>query len=112
MEFAAIRKQLEKLSFVEEAEASIFLNKLEKWITELENLFPVIKARIDIFTLELVSTHQEQFSIEASKLDFKTFIFKSKANNLKVNDLIKGLNTPQKIIHVAGQLNVDCPVIS
>lgn len=112
MEFAAIRKQLEKLSFVEEAEARVFLNKLEKWITSLENLIPVLKARIDAFTLELVNTHQEQFSMEASKFDFKTFIFKSKVNNLIQDDLIKGLNTPQKIIHIAGQLNIDYLVMS
>ncbi|QEM13913.1 metallophosphoesterase [Mucilaginibacter rubeus] len=94
MEFITIRKQLEKLSFVDEAEALVFLNNVEKWITALENLIPGLKARIDLFTLELLNTHQEQFSIEASKLDFKTFVFKSKANNLKLDDLKKGLNTP------------------
>ncbi|WP_121808708.1 metallophosphoesterase [Mucilaginibacter kameinonensis] len=111
MEFITITKQLEKLSFVEEAEARKFLNNMEKWITALENLIPVLKARIDLFTLELLNIHQEQFSIETSKLDFKTFVFKSKANNLKLDDLKKGLNTPQKIIHIARQLNVGCPVM-
>jgi len=46
---------------------------------------------IDLFTSESVSMHREQFSIEASKLDFKSFILKNKANNLKLNDLKKGL---------------------
>lgn len=110
MEFTTIRKQLEKLSFVEDTDAKNFLNKLENWIIELENLLTSVKDKLDSFTIDLISRHQEGFSIAASKYDFKTFIFKSKADNLKIDDLKKSLNTPQKIIEIAKQLNLDHPI--
>jgi serine/threonine protein phosphatase 1 len=111
-EFITIRKQLDKLSFVEDTDARTFLNKLENWTTELENLLIVLKDKLDVFTIDLISKHQEGFSIEASKFDFKTFIFKSKSNNLKTEDLKKSLNTPQKIIELANQLNLDHPTMT
>ena len=109
MEITAIRKQLEKLSFVEDINARTFLNKLENWTKDLENLLAALKNKLDLFTIDLISKHQETFTIEASKFDFKTFIFKSKSNNLKIEDLRKSLNTPQKIIEIANQLNLDHP---
>lgn len=111
MEFSTIRKQLEKLSFVEDIDARAFLNKLENWTTALENSLTAIRDKLDLFTIDLMSKHQEGFSLEASKFDFKTFLFKSKSNNLKVQDLKKSLNTPQKVIEIAGQLNLDHPTI-
>ena len=107
MDFATIWKQLEKLSFVEDTDARAFLNKLENWIMALENLLTVVKDKLDLFTTDLMSKHQGEFSIEAGKFDFKTFLFKSKSNNLKVEDLKKSLNTPQKIIEIASKLNLD-----
>jgi serine/threonine protein phosphatase 1 len=107
MEFMAIKKQLEKLSFVEDIDARAFLNRLENWVTELENLLTSIKAKLDSLTIDLANNHQGDFSAAASKFDFKTFIFKSKSNNLKLDDLKKSLNTPQKIIKIATELNIE-----
>ena len=112
MEFATIRKQLEKLSFVEDIDARAFLNKLDNWITALENILSEIKDKLDLFTSDLIGKYQEGFNIAAGKFDFKTFLFKSKSNNLKVEDLKKSLNTPLKVIEIASQLNLDCPIMA
>ncbi|GAB3938311.1 hypothetical protein GCM10028827_44180 [Mucilaginibacter myungsuensis] len=109
MEFAAINKQLEKLSFVEDAEVRDFLDQLKNWVLALENLTVALKNNIDEFTADLAKKHPDEFNAEANKFDFKTFLFKSKNNNLKIEDVKNNLNTPQKMIHLARQLNVDHP---
>ncbi|MEO7212472.1 metallophosphoesterase [Mucilaginibacter sp.] len=106
MEFGNIKKQLEKLAFVEDTDARVYLDKLQNWVEELEGLFPLIKSGLDLFTVDLISKSQEDFNSAASKFDFKTFIFKSRANNLKIDDLQKSLNTPQKVINIAAHLNL------
>ncbi|MCO5947045.1 metallophosphoesterase [Mucilaginibacter flavidus] len=107
MDFTNIKKQLEKLSFVEDIDARTFLNRIENWTIKLENLLTPIKDKLDSFTKDLINKHKEEFSVEASKFDFKTFIFKSKSNNLKVDDIKKSLNTPQKIFNIAKELNIE-----
>lgn len=111
MEFTAIERQFEKLSFAEDIEVLAFLNRLKTWVTDLENLLNLLKNELDAFTIELLTKYPETFNVEVNKFDFKTFIFKSRSNNLKIEDLRKSLNTPKKIMDIAEQLNLDYTVL-
>jgi serine/threonine protein phosphatase 1 len=71
------------------------------------NSYAPIKMQIDLFTKELLETHQENFSLEANKHLFKTYLFKSRSNNLTIEDLKKSLNTPNKISAIKKTLNMD-----
>ncbi|MBO9202177.1 MULTISPECIES: metallophosphoesterase [Niastella] len=105
MTFADIDKQLEKLAYIEDAEIVNYLNDIRNWKNELVNSYVPIKAQIENFTNELFATHQGNFSVEANKHLFKTFLFKSRANNLTLEDLQKSLNTPNKVTALKGALN-------
>ncbi len=107
MPFADIDKQLEKLAYIEDAEIVNYLAGIRNWKDELMNSYVSIKARIDNFTKELLATHPDNFSQEANKHLFKTFIFKSKANNLTIEDLHKSLNTPNKVTALKQALQMD-----
>jgi serine/threonine protein phosphatase 1 len=106
MDFDAINKQLEKLSFVDDSDAAAFLAKLKNWSEQLIAMLPLLKTAIDSFTEEIINKGMDGFNAVANGYAFKTFIFKSRANNLKLEDLQKSLNTPQKIIDIAEQLNL------
>jgi serine/threonine protein phosphatase 1 len=106
MQFLEIDKQLAKLSYIEEAEIVAYLSEIKEWKNELQNSYHSIKTAIENLTKNLLEVHQEQFSIEANKSNFKTFIFKSKANNLTIEDLQKVLNTPSKITKIKSELNI------
>ncbi len=107
MPFIEIDKQLEKLAYIEEAEIVNYLAELKSWKEQLQNSCGRIKEHIDNFTKRLLETHKETFNIEANKQTFKTYIFKSKSNNLTIQDLQKGLNTPNKILNIKLELGID-----
>lgn len=109
MELAGIRSQLEKLSYIEEKEVREFLSQLTNWVIQLEELISELFAKLNLFTQELINRYGERFNEEANKFSFKTFLFKSKANNLKLEDLQKSLNTPAKILQVAEALAINKP---
>lgn len=70
-----------------------------------------IKDAIDAFVQQLITQHGDLFNQEADKFPFKTFLFKSRANKLLIEDLQKsldtpGLDTPGKIKDVRQALNI------
>lgn len=81
--------------------------ELKNWKESLQNSCVLIKEHIDNFTKTLLETHKETFNLEANKQTFKTYIFKSKSNNLTIQDLQKGLNTPNKILNIRQELGID-----
>jgi len=107
MQFLEIEKQLDKLSYIEDKEIKAYLSEITEWKNELQNSFDSIKIAVDNFTKELLDVHQEKFNLEANNSTFKTYIFKSKSNNLTIEDLQKGLNTPNKITQIKKELNID-----
>jgi len=106
MGFDAIRKQLSKLSFVDDGPVKQALDELNNWIDGLEAQLSVIKGELDIFTANLLEKYPDTFNFEASKFPFKTFLYKSKANNLTIGDLQKSLDNPVKINALANELNI------
>ncbi len=83
-----------------------YLAELKSWKENLENSYALIKEHIDDFTRNLIITHKENFSVEANKRIFKTYIFKSRSNNLVIEDLKKSLNTPNKVLAIKQELNI------
>jgi serine/threonine protein phosphatase 1 len=106
MPFDEIDKQLDKLSYIDELEIKNYLAEIRKWKDELQNSYEIIKERIDTITNSLLENYGEKFSIEANKFLFKTYLFKSKSNNLTIENLQKGLNTPNKIINIKRELGL------
>lgn len=60
----------------------------------------------DQFTADLLAQHPEDFNTAANNYLFKTYLFKSRANNLRVEDMEKSLNTPNKIVSITNVLNI------
>lgn len=104
MSFEEIAKQLDKLAYIEEPAIKNYLAELRQWKEELEGKYPSIKKKIDNLATQLLESKPEHFSMEANKYVFKTYLFKSKSNNLNLEDLYKGLNTPDKIMQILEQL--------
>lgn len=107
IELAAIERQLQKLSFTEDDFVENVLNDINRWLQDLKNQLPLINTALDALTQHLMQQYPDTFNIEAGKFEFKTFLYKSRSGNLKLADVEKVLNTPQKIMSVAKQLNID-----
>ncbi|WP_216823472.1 hypothetical protein [Niastella vici] len=107
MQFEEIDRQLDKLAYIEEPATMNYLAEIKNWKQDLQGTYPLIKKCIDDFTKRLLETHPENFSMEANKHYFKTYIFKSKANSLTIEDLQKGLNTPNKILSIKKLLRIE-----
>ena len=105
MDFNSIEKQFKKLDFVETPEVVEYLNVLKTKINALKNSLHVISSTIERKTNELLNQHPENFNMEVSKLPYKSFIYKCRAGNLNLEDLIKSLNTPYKVEQLVAQLN-------
>ncbi|OQP49744.1 metallophosphoesterase [Niastella yeongjuensis] len=106
MPFADIDKQLEKLAYIEDREIVNYLDGIRNWKNGLLDAYVPIKAQIDQFTKGLLEAHPGNFSQEANKHLFKTYLFKSRSNNLTIEDLQKGLNTPNKVTAIKKALNM------
>jgi serine/threonine protein phosphatase 1 len=106
MPFESIKKQLDKLAYIEVPEVKGFLAGIESWSTGLCALYPIIMDALAVLVAQLVSAHGADFSKVANQYAFKTFLFKSKGNNLKIEDMEKSLNTPAKVIALAKVLGL------
>jgi serine/threonine protein phosphatase 1 len=106
MELLTIYKQLKKLSFTEDVSVVAVLNDISEWLHDLEAQIPLIKDALDNFTNRLLQQYPNTFNVEAAKFEFKTFLYKSRQRNLKLTDIENVLNTPQKIMSVAKQLEL------
>lgn len=104
MTLEEIEQQLNKLAYIEEPAIKSYLAGIRQWKEQLENDYTGIKERIEALTQQLLVNHPETFSVEANKYAFKTYLFKSRSNNLKLEDLQKGLNTPDKIMQIKDEL--------
>lgn len=108
MDLTFIQKQLKKLSYIEDVHVIKTLNKIENWFLKLDSLIIIIKEKIDSKTKDLYRLYGNNFNQEVAKLEYKSFVFKSKANNLTTADLIKSLDTPLKRLTLAKELDIDC----
>jgi serine/threonine protein phosphatase 1 len=104
LEFIAIHKQLEKLRHVEQDDARAFLDALALRVQRLEQLHQTLYEALHQFTQKLAEEHGENFRIAAQRYDFRTFLFKSHAGNLKPEDVRNTLNTPTKVMALAQAL--------
>ncbi len=107
MKIEQVYKHIEKLSYKEEEEVTVFLNNLKNWIEKVEKTIERIKTRIEQLTLELKNQYNDAFNREVAKLSYRTFIFKANSNNLELDDLKKVLNTPNKVITLARILEIE-----
>lgn len=107
MKTSQIQKQIQKLKYKEEQDVKDFLEHLENWVTQIDDLIDVLKIKLEHLSVELNARFSDEFNKEVSKLEYKIFIFKAKSNQLTVEYLKKILDTPLKIVRLAKQLNID-----
>jgi serine/threonine protein phosphatase 1 len=105
MTFSEINRQLDKLSYIHDAEVVHYLAEMRLWAENLQNEYELIKTGIDHFTTQLLNEYKDNFSTEAEKYNFKSYIFKSKSGMLNVDDLKRSLDTPNKILQIKKQLD-------
>ncbi|MCB0851998.1 MAG: metallophosphoesterase, partial [Bacteroidetes bacterium] len=79
MEVEKIKKQIQKLAYKQESELRLWLENLEKWVTEIEGLYSRILRQIQLKTEELEEEYGENFNRKVSQLNYRTFIFKHRA---------------------------------
>ncbi|WP_298508390.1 metallophosphoesterase [uncultured Kordia sp.] len=107
MKIDQVYRQLDKLSYKKETEIQEFLSKQRTWIQEIEDVRISIQTKIEILTKELIAQYGENFNQEVAKLSYKSFVFKAKAGTLELADLEKTLHTPQKILDLAKELQIE-----
>lgn len=107
MKIDQVYRQLDKLAYKKEPEIQAFLSKQRKWIQEIEALRVQIQSHIETHTKVLLEEYGKNFTKEVAKLGYRSFIFKAKAGNLQLSDLEKTLYTPQKILDLAKELQLD-----
>src|SRR3989338_2025090 len=106
MTFSSIDKLILKLRISEREDVHDYLNAIEEWKDELDNLLLLILEAMNNLVAELTSEDQENFNQVASTYFFKTFLFKAKLNKLTMDELKEKLETPIKRIELAEALNV------
>lgn len=106
MKITQVHNLIQKLEYKEEQNVKDFLNNQNLWMSEIENLFEVIKNNLEQLTLELKEKHGNNFNYEVAKLNLRTFIFKVHSKQLTINYLKKRLDTPQKAIELAKELHI------
>lgn len=107
MNFEEIEQQIQKLSYRTEQEVVDYLASMSLWKENILALYPTLKTSLEQFAQHLLENHPTDFNIQASTFPFKSYLFKSKANNLTMNDLKRGLDTPQKVLSLAKALGLD-----
>jgi len=111
MEFTAITRQLDKLSYIEDPEVRTCLNDIIQWVNELEQLLERFLIRLKEFATELKEKHGEEFNRVASQYEFKSFLFQSLSGKLTKEELGKKLETPEKRLRLARELGMEFPVL-
>ncbi|EAY27892.1 metallophosphoesterase [Microscilla marina] len=107
MTFAQIQKQLDKLAYKQEAEVVTFIKHIQTWLEQVIQLLPWLKSQLEQVSSDMQQEYGVNFNQEASKLPYRTFIFKARAGNLSLNDVSKALDTPHKVTRLAQQLGLD-----
>jgi serine/threonine protein phosphatase 1 len=107
MEFAAITRQLDKLSYIENQEVRAILGEIRSWTAELDTLLQTFPERLQQFAAALKEQHGEQFNRVASRYEFKTFLFQAMSGKLTVDELSRKLETPEKRLRLAQELGIE-----
>ncbi|AXG69435.1 bis(5'-nucleosyl)-tetraphosphatase PrpE (asymmetrical) [Kordia sp. SMS9] len=107
MKIDQVYRQLDKLSYKKEPEIQAFLAKQRTWIQHIERVRKQILTQLENRTKELMIQHGDRFNQEVAKLSYKSFVFKAKAGTLALKDLEKTLHTPQKILDLAYDLQLE-----
>lgn len=106
MKIDQIKKQLEKLSYKKEPEIKTFLKDIENWVHKLIHTRILLKEKLEQVTVALKEQYQDTFHKEVATLIYSAFIYKASTNNLHMADIEKLLDTPQKIINLAIELQL------
>lgn len=107
MKIDQVYRQLDKLDYKKEANIQAFLTKQRNWIQEIENVRITIQTKIEALTKALIQKHGDNFNQEVAKLSYRSFVFKAKAGTLQLSDIEKTLYTPQKILDLANELQIE-----
>jgi len=106
MKIKHINNQIKNLNYKEEFEIRQFLKEIEGWLDHVQKTIFLIKEKLEQLTFELENKHQENFNKEVSTISYRSFIYKARSKNLQFADLEKVLDTPEKVINLAIELDL------
>lgn len=107
MKISQVHQQIEKLGYKEEEEVKLFLESIKRWLNEVENLYERVKCKIESKVRVLKTQYPDDFNQKVSQLKQRTFLFKANSGNLTTENIKKTLDTPNKIIGLALELEMD-----
>ncbi len=106
MEFVNIDQMLQKLDYIQEIDIRQYIQELMNWKNNIFNLLPNIKENIENICKKLKEELQDNFTKEIQHHPLKVYLFKALNQNLKLEDLVKTLNTPNKILNLTEILKI------
>lgn len=102
----AIDKLILKLQHTDREDVLEYLEKIRNWRIYLDELLLEISEGLSRLMTELQEKYPDQFNQKASEYFFKTFLFKAKNKPLTLEELSKNLDSPQKRIQLAEELQI------
>lgn len=105
--FVRIEEEVMKMRYQKDAAVQQHLDQIMDWVVALKNLQIEIHKFILQKTQTLLNEYgQDGFKPIANQYSYKSYLFTARANQLKVEGLAKILNTPEKTLQLAHQLEI------
>ncbi|MBV7532093.1 metallophosphoesterase [Chitinophaga sp. sic0106] len=109
MEMKTIRHQLKKLDFANEPKVKAIVEAIARWSGDYPHFLELLKQRLDTVTAEIKAAHPDDFVEAIQEYPYKSFLFKSAKDYLRLHDLESSLNTPVKVLELAQRLELELP---
>ena len=106
MKMDQIERKLKDLEYKEEPKITEYLNEVKIWVEKLKSTRLILKKKLEDLAKELKQKLGVEFYKEVRNLSYSSFIYKADSNNLKLEDLEKILDTPEKIIKLGTELSL------
>ncbi|MBX2870780.1 MAG: metallophosphoesterase [Saprospiraceae bacterium] len=105
--FVRIEEEVMKMRYQKDLAVQQQLDKILDWVAALQALQGEIHDIILQKTHTLLAEHgKEGFKAIANQYPYKAFLFTARANQLSIDGLAKVLNTPEKTLQLAAQLEI------
>ncbi len=105
--FVRIEEEVMKMRFQKDAAVQQHLDQIMDWVGALKHLHTEIHELISRKTQVLLNEHgQDGFKSIANQYPYKSYLFTARADQLTVEGLGKILNTPEKTLRLASQLEL------
>ncbi|MEL7148849.1 MAG: metallophosphoesterase [Bacteroidota bacterium] len=106
MTFVEATKQLRKLDYKKDTDVKQFLHQKKQWLDQVGELLTPIQHRLEEMVAELQAKYGNDFNQEVAHLSYRSFVFQARGGKLTQEVLRKSLDTPGKVISLAGKIGL------